>query len=230
MSKKIDKTIYVGLLLLLALLPFHAFLKTWFSALLTETNIDYLSAGSFMIGAWKEGLVLLLLMLFLFKVFLERKLPFKLEAFDYAVLAFFGILLVSPLWTEFNFKAYVWGIKTDATFLLIYFLARSVSWNEKRIKQALNVLLTVAAVVIVFGLLLYFLLPPDFLQHFGYTPYISSYVDYKPLPFVHGVGDNLEIPRLASTLSGPNQLGTYLLIILGLLLGIMFSNLSLIHI
>ncbi|MDD4351911.1 MAG: O-antigen ligase family protein [Candidatus Gracilibacteria bacterium] len=227
MDKKIDKLIYRGLILLLALLPFHAFFKTWFSSLLTETNIDYLSLGSFVIGSWKEILIACLLVLVLIKILHEKKWPFHFHKVDIVLLAFSLILLISPLWNKFDLAAYFWALKTNLAFVLLYFIIRSIAWDRKRIDLVMQVILGSALIVIVFGLILYFFLPKDFLQNFGYTPYISSYVDEKPLPFVHGMGEELAIPRLASTLSGPNQFGSYLLIILGIVFASIFHKYNL---
>jgi len=52
--------------------------------------------------------------------------------------------------------------------------------------------------------MLIFLLPPDFLTHFGYGPSTI-------LPFQHiAMGTN--VLRFPGTLGGPNQLGTYLIL------------------
>ena len=125
MLEKINNYIYYCLVLLVAMLPFHAFLKTWFSSLLTETNIDSLSSGSFMIGAWKEVLLVFLFFILCLKLIVEfvqkKKLPFRLRSFDYALLAFTICLLASPLWTNFEWVAYVWAVKTNLSFVIAYF-------------------------------------------------------------------------------------------------------------
>lgn len=220
MTSKLDRIIFNALLALITLLPFHAFLKTWLSSLLTSTNIDYLSPGSFLIGAWKEILIVLMGLLVLVKILKERRWPFRWSLLDYALILFSLVLLLSPLWTSFERSAYVWGLKTDLEFVALYFIVRSLPWNEESVKKFFKIFWKAVLAALVFALVLYFLLPQDFLQYFGYTPYVSSYVDEKPLPFLTAMGSDLSIARLAGTFSGPNQLGTYILIILGLLLGV----------
>lgn len=79
-----------------------------------------------------------------------------------------------------------------------------------------KLLLWPAVVVLVVGLLQLFVLPPDFLRHFGYgmdtiTPFIT--VDQKP-----------DYIRAQSTLRGPNPLGAYLVVILAGSAALYFAN------
>ena len=59
------------------------------------------------------------------------------------------------------------------------------------------------------GLLQIFILPHDFLRHFGYGPHT--------IPVIETINNNLHYIRIASTLRGANPLGAYLLIPISLL-------------
>jgi hypothetical protein len=61
-----------------------------------------------------------------------------------------------------------------------------------------------AVVVVVFGLLQVFVLPNDFLRHFGYSS--------ATIPAVETINHNPDYVRIASTLRGANPLGAYLVI------------------
>jgi O-antigen ligase len=64
-------------------------------------------------------------------------------------------------------------------------------------------------VVVVFGLLQIFILPHDFLKHFGYGP--------NTIPAFETINNNKHYYRIASTLRGANPLGAYLIIPISLL-------------
>lgn len=220
-TKKIDTILFLGVVLLFLLLPFHAFLKTTLTSLITDSNLNWLSKGSFLIAAWKEVLIVLLAFLVTIKSLRDKQFPFKITKLDILIMAFFVLAIISLIFQTKNLTVGIWGLKTDLEFFVIYFIVRSMDLKMAHIKTLLKIILGSAIVVTLFGLLLIWVLPQDFMLHFGYTRYISSYMDYKPLPVYHGLGENLETMRLASTLSGPNQLGAYLLLITGLLFGLL---------
>jgi hypothetical protein len=72
-----------------------------------------------------------------------------------------------------------------------------------------------ATIVIIFGLLQVFVLPYDFLRHFGYNS--STISPYET------INHNLHYIRIASTLRGANPLGAYLLIPISVLGGLLLS-------
>jgi hypothetical protein len=66
-----------------------------------------------------------------------------------------------------------------------------------------------AAIVVLFGLLQIFILPRDFLRHFGYGP--------STIPVFETINNNKQYLRIASTLRGANPLGAYMLVPISLL-------------
>jgi O-Antigen ligase len=113
--------------------------------------------------------------------------------------------LIVSLFTAGSSKAYVAGM----IYNLRPVLALSVGWlavHRKIISQkAVSKLLTVTfGLVVSFGLLQMFVLPKDFLSHFGYSSQTIK-------PFVT-IDDNPNLVRIISTTRGPNPLGAYLVL------------------
>jgi hypothetical protein len=107
------------------------------------------------------------------------------------------------------------GIKTDFEFLVAGFVA-AICGAKDFLKKLAWAVLAGAAVVAGFGLLQIFLLPPDFLRAFGYGPHTI-------LPYQH-ISSGSSFLRFPSTLGGPNQLGTYLILPLCLSLALFIKR------
>jgi hypothetical protein len=87
--------------------------------------------------------------------------------------------------------------------LLAGILAATVA-TRPFLVRLVTIVLAGAALVTAFDLLQIFLLPSDFLTHFGYGPDTI-------LPYQH-VAQGSRALRFPATLGGPNQLGTYLIL------------------
>lgn len=210
-ANKLDKWSELLVAALILLLPFHAFLKTWLTYLLTDSTIDSLSTGSFLISMWKELIIIVLGIFWVINLAIRKKMAFSWLEADIFLALFLLINIVYVLATK-DASAAVWGLKSNCAFIVLYFLARSIRFRTLTQKNILDLLLGTTLIVNAVALLQY-VVPPSFWLMFGYSPYVSSYVDSKPLPIYHGIGENFDIIRLNSTLSGPNQLGAYLSII-----------------
>jgi len=208
------------LALLLILLPFHAFLKTWFTAVYTDSTIDFLSTGSFIIAVWKELILLLLGIIWIIKIVKKRKWLFSWTEADIVFTIFMGINLIYAVLTP-DKSAVLWGLKTNVSFIVLYFIVRSMTFRYLTQKVLLKYVLFTSIVVNIVAWL-QLLLPPSFWLFFGFSPYVSSYVDYKPLPLYHAIGEKFDIIRVYGTLSGPNQLGAYLSFIVFLFIASLF--------
>ncbi|GAC1387385.1 MAG: hypothetical protein NVS1B7_1400 [Candidatus Saccharimonadales bacterium] len=98
------------------------------------------------------------------------------------------------------------NLRLGVVFVVGYALARLV---RRRSLDWRRILLYPALIVVVFGLIQAWFLPPRFLEHFGYsllTLLPFQYVDNKP-----------QFLRIQSTLRGANPLGAYLVIIIAAL-------------
>lgn len=199
----LKKVSFVVLIILFALLPFNALLTNWISFGL---NIKL------PVNAWKEILVIgLTLCVAMDIIWHKRKI--SLDKLDWLILAFFALGIISALFQTQDLGRILFGFKYDFEFLWLFLLLRHNHFFSARENELLiKVVLVSACVVVAFGLLQIFVLPKDFLLLFGYSSNISSWYPGGPLPMYHAVDTHADIPRIASTLSGPNQLSSYLLI------------------
>ena len=188
-----------GLLALVAIMPFHAFLSVWAGHLFGHQSLWQ---------SWKEVLLLILTGFAAIGVFQE---PARLKRLHhpaiYASLGFVVVGLVVSLAAHVSLTAVAFGLKTDTEFLLAMMLAWLASdrWLTDRLQKAV---LATSGLVILFGLLQVYVLPADWLAHFGYGPAtIQPYLRVDPA---------VKAVRILSTLGGPNQFGSFLLLPLGL--------------
>ncbi len=203
----LENIIQAGLLILVALMPFHAFLSTWLGTVLGHREI---------IQSWKE--ILLIILGGLTAALLVRE-PSRLAKLRHpAVLALGGFValgLIITLIARPTLTTAIFGLKIDTEFLLAFALSLLVA-TPWFLRQLVQITLAAAAVVVGFGCLQVFVLPPNFLTYFGYGP--DTVVPYQRLD---AVTNSL---RFAATLGGPNQLGTYLIIPISLVLAIMWRQ------
>ncbi|MBI4101075.1 O-antigen ligase family protein [Candidatus Microgenomates bacterium] len=186
-------------LLVLAVMPFHAFLTTWLGANLGARPLWQ---------AWKE--IVLVVMATLVGVMLKRDPKLRKFIFSYranqliVALVVLHLLLLAILRPEI--KPALLALKTNLEFLGLFVLAQSVAFyaDRRRLESKLRlVIVGAAALVALFGMLQVLILPNNFLEHFGYgTQTLRSFL---PLP------DSPQV-RILSTLGGPNQLGAYLIL------------------
>jgi hypothetical protein len=199
MARRLEQLIGVGLLSLLAVMPFHAFLTVWLGSVVGHRAL---------LQSWKE---LLLVVLAGLTVALIAHEPQRLQRLRppvfwvlgaFALVAMIVTVVARPAWL-----VAVFGLKTDLEFLLVTAIA-VVASNAALVRRAVQVSLVAAAGVVAFGLAQVWLLPPAFLTHFGYGP--DTIAPYQMLdPAVSSL-------RFASTLGGPNQLGAYLTLVIAL--------------
>lgn len=212
------KTIVILLGVLLALLPFHPFLIT-----ALEGNT---SSNSFVLfRIWKEVLLVVAMTLSFFfvlsrKEFFQKWNALSLVVFFFALLSLItGVLFTGTGFPE-NIPQIALGAKYGLFFLLILVV---LSWIpirtvERNILE--NIALTSGVIVVVFGILQITILPENFLVQFGYSPEYGNIHPDGALSYCHKIENSItreEFCRIQSTLSGPNQLGAYLLLLFPLL-------------
>ena len=195
-----------GLILLVALMPFHAFFSVW---------AGHVFGMQPLWQSWKELLIILLGVLTVWMLIKRPQEVHKLlKPYNFAALAFIALALIVSIFAQPPVKAMVFGLKTDIEFLMVFFIAQLVT-DKVFLSRIVQTALVSSGVVIAFGLLQVFLLPNDFLTYFGYGPTtIQPYLKVDP---------QVESVRILSTLGGPNQLGSYLLIPLGIVLWNLFG-------
>ena len=193
--------------ILLALLPFHAFLFTWFHSFFWQKDFVIF------FQAWKEILVGILGLLALAKLFQTRRLP--REKSFWIGGTFVLLAIIYGVFSDNELSQRILGLRSAILFFGIFLAVKFFDFDERKVELLKKIVLLAGGLVILFALAQKFLLPADFLKNFGYSENISSWLPGGNLPIFHTIGDS-EIIRLQSTFAGPNQLAAFLIVILPL--------------
>lgn len=195
---------------ILALIPFHAFLTVWVASAVGHYTL---------LRLWKEILLLVLIAGALYLLWRDAALRKKVLG---STLAQFMALytLVTLVWGavfyllhDVTVKALGYGLIVNLRFLLFFLVVWIIATKSRILLQIWPKLLLIpAAIVIVVGLIQRWLLPYDVLKHFGYST--STIFPYET------INHNINYPRIMSTLRGANPLGTYLILILAAIVAI----------
>ncbi|MBU1124076.1 hypothetical protein KJ652_05805, partial [Patescibacteria group bacterium] len=197
-------------LLLLGLLPFHALLVTVGTKLISGSGHAPLTA----LALWKEVLLGIILLIAFIEWLRTPSKPGRSRwAFDDIDLLIVGLIIYSLVvtgLTHADWKLYAFGFKYDFIPLIAFFALRRVTWSQAFFRKAMGVLIMVGAVIAAYAVdTLY--LPERFFYWLGYSDLHSLYVPDQPLAafqYLEGGGWR----RVQSVMSGPNQLGLWLLV------------------
>jgi len=203
-------------ILLLGILPFHAFIVTVGTKLIAGPG----HAPLVYLALWKEavlGVILVIASLEVVLNFRKRKTEngkrkmFSVDVLDILILAMLANAFILfffhfPLST-FHFLI---GFKYDFIPLIAFMILRRVQWSDRFMNRVLKVLLIVAAIVSVYGILGMYM-HQQFFVWLGYSDLHSLYQSDAPLAAFQQIGGSA-IRRIQSTMSGPNQLGLWLLV------------------
>ncbi|HUC89520.1 MAG TPA: O-antigen ligase family protein [Patescibacteria group bacterium] len=189
-----------GALALLIYMPFHIFLSQWIS----------LATGG--LSVWKLAKDAMLLILVVFTICLVWKKRAGTKEFNLFVAIGAGYALLHlVLWAfhpSLEHDSAILGAIYNNRVLDFLILGMGVGLlvRPKGVDTILltRIILSVSAVVALFGVAQYFL-PKDIMTHFGYS--LSRGV--RPDFFID---NNPALPRVMSTLRDPNSLGAYLII------------------
>lgn len=189
---------------ILVLLPFHALLTTW-----AGSNFGHLDSWR----VWKEILFLLMLppagWLVWHSPTLKKWLVNAWITRLFAIYIFLHLALGTWAYTnhEVNKTALIYSLVVNLRlvgFFILCFIVAAYSGFLRRHWQ--KILLIPAGIVVLFGLVQKFLLPYDFLRHFGYGS--------STIPAYQTVDASLDYRRIQSTLRGANPLGAYLVLVI----------------
>ena len=211
-------------LVLIALLPFHALLVTVITKIIAGPGHAPLGV----LAVWKEAMVVVILLLACLEVIItfqsqvtsHKSQVLKIDTIDVCILL--GILYAIGLEILHHSTLYILhssfllGFKYDFLPLVAFFILRRVSWSAWFQQTVINVLLAVGAIVALYGIATFFL-PMSFFTWLGYSDLHSLYQAQGHLAAFQQIGGST-LRRIQSTMSGPNQLGVWLLIPLGVLL------------
>jgi O-antigen ligase len=171
-------------MLILLLMPLYGFLTVWAASMFGHYTA---------IRLWQDGLLVICVVGVLYLLAFDHKIRTHTlsRRLVWTILAYIALNLI---WGAIAYNEH--GVTTKA---LGYGLRTHWQW----------LVLWPAAAVVIFGLLQVFILPHDFLRHFGYGP--------STIPVQETINHNSHYYRIGSTLRGANPLGAYLIIPISLL-------------
>lgn len=218
--KKLDRyTIKVAngiIAAILVLVPFHAFLTVWGGSLLGHYAL---------LRLWSSGLLLVLTIIVVVWLVTEantRNYIFRSALMRliliYAALSV-GAAVAGLLTNNISIEAVGLGLIYNLRFFVFFVAVSLVAKKSKWLSNNWSrLVLWPATIVIGFTMLQFFVLPADFLKHFGYKA--------STIPASFTVNSDSGFHRVASTLRGPNPLGAYMLVILSISLTLLFIRQS----
>jgi hypothetical protein len=191
--------------IVLALVPFHAFLTVWAAAV-----FGHYTAWR----VWDDALLFALMGVTItwlvrdeiLRTWFTRSLLVRLIGL-YAVLT---VLLGSISYSkgEVTAKALGYGMMVNLRFLAWFLAVLLSAQRSPWLRRAWPTLVMIpASIVIVFAVLQYVVLPHDFLVHFGYH-------NITTIAPIETINNNVRYIRVQSTLRGANPLGAYFVVIL----------------
>ncbi len=192
-------------LLLFVVLPFHAFLVTVGTRIIVGPDQGPLS----WLALWKEGLLALILIIAGIEWLMSRP-KIRIDKIDAIILALLVLSVVVTMTTHKNWSLYTFGFRYDFVPLVAFLVLRRVPWTELFFIHAKRTLLIVGSIVAGYGIISFFL-PSAFFHWLGYSDLHSLYVPGKPIAAFQMIGET-GLRRIQSTMSGPNQLGLWMLI------------------
>jgi hypothetical protein len=192
--------------IVIALMPFHAFLTVWASSLFGHYTA---------LRLWKEVLLLALVfgVVYLFATRRPLRQLVVCDKLFWCIGAYLLLLLVAGVVAAAAHtvtpKALAYGLLLDSRFLIFFVVTWVVTqYSDLLVRAWQRLVLVPAGLAVAFATLQWSLLPPDFLKHFGYGPDTTApaaTVDQKA-----------GYERVQSTLRGANPFGAYLVIVLSL--------------
>jgi len=211
MLPKINKevlSLYLGrlFLIIIALLPFHAFFTTWIISNFGNPDL---------VKSWKEILLFGVMVPIAALLLINDKVAYKKilsRKVNWLVVLFILINIVYALIIHGTFRQNIAGLLFNLRFFAIFLVAQIIietSGKTNLIKTVTKIIFFTGSVVVIFGTLQVLFLPVDWLRHFGYV--------LNTIPPYLTVDNNIHTVRILSTLRGPNILGEYLILWLPLL-------------
>ncbi|HEY5442343.1 MAG TPA: O-antigen ligase family protein [Candidatus Saccharimonadales bacterium] len=199
---------------ILLLMPFHAFLTVWLSSL-----VGHYTA----LRLWKEVLLVISVIGVICLIATDHKIRSHTltRRLVWLILAY---MLLTAIWGllalnqhDVSAKALGYGLIVNLRFLAFFLVTWAVALRFAKLRNSWQWLIYwPALVVVIFGLLQAFVLPHDFLRHFGYGP--------ATIPAIETINHNDHYVRVASTLRGANPLGAYLVIPVSLLVTLLIRK------
>lgn len=200
---KISHSLIAIISAILVFVPFYAFFTVWLAS----------NTGHY--TAWRlsdEFLLIMGVLLALVLIFMDKTIWQSLNkrSVMWLITAYIVLQLIMGLIAlgihNVSTKALGYGLIINLRFLAFFVVcfvaAYRSAWLKKHWQQ---LVLFPALIVVLFGLLQHFVLPYNFLSHFGYG--------LNTIPAYETINNDLRYVRIGSTLRGANPLGAYLIIV-----------------
>lgn len=203
-TERLRAVIQWGLLLIVALMPFHAFLSVWLGSITGNQAVWQ---------SWKELLAIALTGLSTFYAYKHPSSLQRLQSpFWYALGGFVGVAVVVTMVMQPGVIAALFGAKTDLEPLALCVIAALVA-DKELVRRMVAALLVTSSIVVALALMQVYVMPREFLTSFGYNAStIAPYMLIDPA---------LNDVRAFATLGGPLQLGSFLVLPIALCAALM---------
>lgn len=197
-AQLLDKYLYYFLLALVIVMPLHAFLAI---------SLGQITGQQAVLQAWKEvGLMVAAIVAWVI-FFTNKEIKQRVAKQPAAWTAKIFILvslIVTALAQSIDVFSVFLGIKTTLAFLVLFVVVQAAHFTQQRWNTLIKALLVVSSAVGLFAVAQVYLLPADWLARFGYSA-------TTVIPF-HLVDPAVSSIRIIATFSGPNQLGSFMII------------------
>jgi hypothetical protein len=205
-------------LILLILLPFHAFLVTVLTKVFAGPN----HAPITVLSLWKEGLLGLILIVAIAEIVTSKSRFWRIDWIDGMIVGLVVLSVLVSLTTGQSVNTYLLGFRYDFVPLIAFLILRRVEWSEWFLQKAAVALLIDGVAIATYGIATLFL-PQSFFTWLGYSDKHSLYIPSGPVAAFQYIGES-GIRRVQSTFSGPNQFGLWLLLPWSVVLSYLISS------
>ncbi len=197
-------------IVLLAALPLHALAVTIGTRVLLGSG----HAPWAVLALWKEAVLGIILLVACFEIlsllFVKKKEVLRLDLIDGTAIVLIALGVVVTMFTHRSLELFAFGFKYDFVPIVAFLILRRVQWSDWAVQSIKKELMVMGGIVAAYGIVSFFL-PQTFFTWLGYSDLHSLYRPGAPLPAFHQLG-GIGLRRIQSTMSGPNQLGIWLLI------------------
>jgi hypothetical protein len=201
-------------LVLITLLPFHALLVTVGTRIIKGPG----HAPWALLAIWKEALLVVILVIACYEFFITynkakktaRREMLQLDSLDVVILMIAGLALLVSFLAKIPLGSIALGLRYDVLPLGAFLVLRRVPWSHAFAKNIAVAILLFGSIVSFMGLI-GLLLPLSFYTAIGYSDMHSLYIANGPLAPFQQLGAGF-LRRAQGPMSGPNQLGLWLLL------------------
>lgn len=192
------------------MLPFQPLIAT-----LTNNFINLNSVEGLLLSGWKEYFIVFLFLFVLIRALIKKDLKPKIIKLDYIIGFLFLLAGITFLIFGEDIKELIYGLKYDLLFLLLYLSVRWIKLGKTEIRKLIKFFFFTLSLVIIISFI-FLIIPNSHLENLGY----SNFNNWQPKMGLQSFQKAWGIDRAFGPLSGPNQLGLYLVFGLAILSGL----------